>query len=310
MSDSSTKQPIVDIFGEVLFDCFPGGRRVLGGAPFNVAWHLRAFGAAPRLISAVGDDPQGEQVRRAMQDWGMDTSALQTDPDHATGEVRVTLDDGEPTYEIIPDRAFDHIRADDLPPAGDLLYHGTLALRRPVSAATLSALKSRGHGMRFLDVNLRDPWWSADETRGLLQGADWVKLNRSELTLLVDGSGSSSNDGDGDGDDAQLTALATAFLAQYGLTGLVVTLGGDGAFALGPDTSPVRVAPAPALAVKDTVGAGDAFASVLILGMIRRWPLAATLERAQSFASRIVEQHGATAADPALYRPFLDQWGI
>jgi fructokinase len=306
MSDSSTEQPTVDIFGEVLFDCFPGGRRVLGGAPFNVAWHLRAFGAAPRLISAVGDDPQGEQIRRAMQDWGMDTSTLQTDPDHATGEVRVTLDAGEPTYEIIPDRAFDHIRALDLPPAGELLYHGTLALRRPASAATLSGLKARGHGIRFLDVNLRDPWWSLDVTRALLQDADWVKLNRSELALLADSSGS----GAGENEDAELTALASAFLAQHGLTGLVVTLGGDGAFALSHDTSPVRVAPAPALAVKDTVGAGDAFASVLILGIIRRWPLAATLERAQSFASRIVEQHGATAADPALYRPYLDQWRI
>ncbi|MFB1488512.1 MULTISPECIES: PfkB family carbohydrate kinase [unclassified Thiocapsa] len=306
MSNSSTEQPIVDIFGEVLFDCFPGGRRVLGGAPFNVAWHLRAFGAAPRLISAVGDDPQGEQVRRAMQDWGMDTNSLQTDPDHATGEVRVTLDDGEPTYEIIPDRAFDHIRADDLPPAGELLYHGTLALRRPVSAATLSALKDRGHAIRFLDVNLRDPWWSADVTRGLLQDADWAKLNRSELTLLADGSGSNADASD----EAELTALASSFLARHDLTGLVVTLGGEGALALGRDASPVRVAPAPALAVKDTVGAGDAFASVLILGILRHWPLAATLERAQSFASRIVEQHGATAADPALYRPFLDQWGI
>ena len=306
MAESSTKQPIVDIFGEVLFDCFPGGRRVLGGAPFNVAWHLRAFGAAPRLISAVGDDPQGEQVRRAMQDWGMDTSTLQTDSDHATGEVRVMLDDGEPTYEIIPDRAFDHIRAVDLPPAGELLYHGTLALRSPVSAATLSALEARGHGIRFLDVNLRDPWWSAEATRGLLQDADWVKLNRSELALLADASGSN----DADADDGQLTALASAFLAQHGLTGLVVTLGGDGAFALGRDTAPVRVAPAPALAVKDTVGAGDAFASVLILGIIRGWPVATTLERAQSFASRIVEQHGATSADPALYRPYLDQWGI
>lgn len=306
MSDSSTEQPTVDIFGEVLFDCFPGGRRVLGGAPFNVAWHLRAFGAAPRLISAVGDDPQGEQIRQAMQDWGMDTSTLQTDPDHATGEVRVTLDDGEPTYEIIPDRAFDHIRAVDLPTAGELLYHGTLALRRPASAATLSVFKARGHGIRFLDVNLRDPWWSLDVTRPLLQDADWVKLNRSELALLADSSGS----GAGENEDAELTALASAFLAQHGLTGLVVTLGRDGAFALSRDTSAVRVAPAPALAVKDTVGAGDAFASVLILGMIRRWPLAATLERAQSFASRIVEQYGATAADPALYRPYLDQWRI
>ncbi|WP_296807151.1 PfkB family carbohydrate kinase [Thiocapsa sp.] len=306
MSDSSADQPIVDIFGEVLFDCFPGGRRVLGGAPFNVAWHLRAFGAAPQLISAVGDDPQGEQVRRAMRDWGMDTSTLQTDPDHATGEVRVTLDDGEPTYEIIPDRAFDFIRAVDFPPVGELLYHGTLALRRPVSAATLNALKTRGHGIRFLDVNLRDPWWSLDETRGLLHDVDWVKLNRSELALLADGSGSNV----GEIRDAELTTLASAFLAQYGLSGLVVTLGGDGAFALGRGSSPVHVAPAPALAVKDTVGAGDAFASVLILGIVRRWPLATTLERAQSFASRIVEQHGATAADPALYRPYLDQWRI
>ncbi len=306
MLEPANAQPIVDIFGEVLFDCFPDGRRVLGGAPFNVAWHLRAFGAAPRLISAVGDDPEGKQVRRAMQDWGMDTSTLQTDPDHPTGEVRVILDAGEPTYEIIPDRAFDHIRALDPSPAGELLYHGTLALRSSVSTTTLNALKTRGHGMRFLDVNLRDPWWSADETRGLLQAADWVKLNRSELALLADGSGSDA----GEIDDAELTTQASAFLARHGLTGLVITLGGEGALAISRDTAPVRVAPTPALAVKDTVGAGDAFASILILGIIRHWALATTLERAQSFASRIVEQHGATAADPSLYRPYLDQWGI
>ena len=34
----------VVVYGEVLFDCFPDGRRVLGGAPFNVAWGLKGFG--------------------------------------------------------------------------------------------------------------------------------------------------------------------------------------------------------------------------------------------------------------------------
>jgi len=34
----------IGIFGEVLFDQFPDGQQVLGGAPFNVAWHLQAFG--------------------------------------------------------------------------------------------------------------------------------------------------------------------------------------------------------------------------------------------------------------------------
>ncbi len=33
------------VFGEVLFDCFPSGEKLLGGAPFNVAYHLQALGA-------------------------------------------------------------------------------------------------------------------------------------------------------------------------------------------------------------------------------------------------------------------------
>ena len=49
------------IFGEVLYDHFPDGQRVLGGAPFNVAWHLQAFGQAPRFVSRVGHDAEGRQ---------------------------------------------------------------------------------------------------------------------------------------------------------------------------------------------------------------------------------------------------------
>ncbi len=86
------------IFGEVLFDRFPDGSLVLGGAPFNVAWHLQAFGQAPLLISRVGDDPLGRQVRGAMLDWGMDTAGLQLDSAHATGTVEVRFDHGEPSY--------------------------------------------------------------------------------------------------------------------------------------------------------------------------------------------------------------------
>ena len=57
------------IFGEVLFDHFADGKRVLGGAPFNVAWHLQAFGEAPHFISRVGDDAEGDEIQAAMRDW-------------------------------------------------------------------------------------------------------------------------------------------------------------------------------------------------------------------------------------------------
>ena len=89
MINSEAKRPV--IFGEVLFDRFPDGSAVLGGAPFNVAWNLQAFGQAPLLISRVGQDALGEQIRETMTDWSMDTSCLQSDMSHPTGIVDISF---------------------------------------------------------------------------------------------------------------------------------------------------------------------------------------------------------------------------
>ena len=63
----------------------------------------------------------------------------------------------------------------------------------------------------------------------------------------------------------------------------------------------MHVAPTSVQDVVDTVGAGDAFTAVLLLGRLRGWPHDATLERAQQFASRIVRQRGAFARDRTAY---------
>lgn len=295
-------QAAICVFGEVLFDRFPDGHEVLGGAPFNVAWHLNAFGEMPYFKSSVGDDAPGHQIREAMLDWGMDVGGLDTDPDHPTGEVTITLVDGEPSYDIVPERAYDHIQPPRSRLSCELLYHGTLALRGPVSVEALEAVKAGAPKRVFLDVNLRDPWWNKKQVLALVDGADWVKLNRDELDLLS-GAGQPQSQGD-------LQARAAAFLKAHGLEGLIVTLGAKGALGLTAADGPVTVAPPADIQVADAVGAGDAFAAVSILGIRRGWPLATTLERAQSFAARIVGQRGATAADPALYEPFIERWGL
>lgn len=287
------------VFGEVLFDRFPDGHEVLGGAPFNVAWHLAAFGEHPLLVSAVGADAEGERVRAAMRDWGMDERALQTDPEHPTGAVAVSLTGGEPSYDILADVAYDHVRpvADDLGCA--LLYHGTLALRGAESAQTLESLRTGCAGQVYLDVNLRSPWWSREQALALVDAADWVKLNRDELALLSS---------PGEATAAGYGQRAAAFRAAHGLAGVILTLGADGALACTADQPPVQVQPPPRTQVVDAVGAGDAFAAVSILGIRRGWPLAVLLERAQGFAARIVGQRGAIAADRALYAPFIAEW--
>ena len=92
------------VIGEVLFDQFTDHRR-LGGAPFNLAFHLHQMGIPVKFISRVGDDNAGREILEFADQHGFPTEGIQIDPDHPTGEVRVTLDaSGIPEFEILPGR--------------------------------------------------------------------------------------------------------------------------------------------------------------------------------------------------------------
>jgi len=286
------------LFGEALFDCFDDGSRVLGGAPFNVAWHLQALSGYPILVSRVGEDQMGQRIRDAMRDWGMSTVALQRDADHLTGEVRISLRDGQPEFDILEERAFDHIQADILPPLNpSLIYHGSLGLRLPDSAAALERLLQRHPVPVFMDVNLRPPWWDRTRVARWLDQARWVKINDDELSTLVVS-----------GDDLQ--SKARRLLQRHDLVWVIVTCGAQGAFVLDRSGGLYETSPALATLVVDTVGAGDAFASICILGLLRSWSTPLTMERAQQFASLLVGRRGATIDDPAVYGALMLEWQL
>lgn len=287
----------ITIFGEVLLDQFPDGHSVLGGAPFNVAWHTQAFGLAPCFISRVGCDAKAARIQQAMQAWGLSSQQLQTDSEHSTGTVQISFKDDEPSYDILPNQAYDFIAAEqlDLTMQYDVIYHGSLALRHDCSAHALELLKNNYQGTVFVDVNLRTPWWQLSQVEQILKHAHWVKLNDLELQQLQPST-------------LSLKEAMMVFLTQYGLQVLVVTCGEQGAVALNQTGEFIEVKPSVQLVVLDTVGAGDAFAAVLLLGLQRGWSLAVTMERAQSFASALVTQRGATIQDLRFYQPFVKAW--
>ncbi|MDD2941746.1 MAG: carbohydrate kinase [bacterium] len=289
------------IFGEVLYDCFPDGQKVLGGAPFNVAWNLQAIGLEPVLVSRIGDDDNGHEIKENMTNWGMNSSAVQTDQIHPSGVVSVILNDGEPAYDIVSEVAYDFITWDEhlaslsrqAKESGNdtILYHGSLALRNNCSLSTFEKLREALDVKVFFDVNLRAPWWSKEQIHDLIYRANYLKLNASEWTLLS-------------GHEGWNVDAARAFVQQYSLALLIITFGENGAIALDNEGQIFSVTPDQNSAV-DTIGAGDAFASICLAGIIKGLDTESCLQAAQNFASRIVGLRGATTTDPNFYRDIL-----
>lgn len=291
---SSEKSQVL-VFGEVLFDCFPTGEQVLGGAPFNVAWHLQALGDRPHFISRVGDDALGNEILNAMRNWGMDTTTVQLDPQHQTGRVEIKVVDDEPHYTIIPDCAYDFIAVDglgDLPTTG-ILYHGTLGLRNDVAREAFLMLAQKPQLSIFLDVNLRPPWWQQDDVYHCLRQARWVKLNEDELRQL----GFTA---------ADIGKAMRSLLNQFRLEQLIVTRGAEGAMVLTEEGEFHHVVPEPVKQIIDTVGAGDAFTAIYIHGLKEGRPVSDILNVAQQFASKVIGLRGAISTDFSFYRNFID----
>lgn len=287
----------VIIFGEVLFDCFPDDNVILGGAPFNVAWHLQAFGLSPFFISRIGDDSYGVTIRETMENWGMNLTGLQLDLEHPTGTVQVNFVNSEPHYEIIENSAYDFIKFSSLPslPKDSILYHGTLVLRSQACVETLQKIKADISPSIFLDVNLRTPWWNVKTVELLLKEISWLKLNEEELSLIVPQESNTEN---------RINYLLSIFPVNY----ITLTQGKAGAISFQLNSDHQQITPSKTTEVIDTVGAGDAFSSVLILGIVQGWDTTKTLVRAQEFASAIVGIRGATIQDRSFYEYFLEKW--
>ncbi len=287
----------VVIFGEVLFDCFPDRKIILGGAPFNVAWHLQAFGISPLFISRIGNDQYGEKIKESMLNWGMNINGLQIDNIHPTGIVKIQFIQNEPNYEIVENSAYDFIEYDQIPEfkKDSILYHGTLALRNKNCLQTLQQIKNKINPAIFLDVNLRSPWWNLETIKLLLEKTTWLKLNEDELPLIVP-------------QESNIEDQINFLFNNYSLKSITLTQGKKGAITFFPDQTNDKIAPSQTNKVIDTVGAGDAFCSVLILGLVKGWKMEKTLTRAQEFASMIVGIRGATIQDQSFYHSVLKKW--
>ena len=275
----------VIVWGEVLWDRFPSGDR-LGGAPANVAWHLGMAGGWARLVSRVGDDDDGRRAIARLAEH-VDTQLVQLDPERATGEVTVRLEDGEPRYTLHPGRAWERIQCTAaarlaLAEAGVFIY-GTLAQRTAEGLAGWreAARAAAATCLRVYDLNLRPTELDAEAIGAALDAADLVKVNDRELAWLRDRFGWPD----------PIAALRRP--AGRRARVVAVTHGAAGSTLLG-DGAPIELAGVRAAPGGDNVGCGDAYLAILVHGMTLGWDLAASGRAAARWAAAVAGASGAT----------------
>ncbi len=278
--------PEVICFGEMLWDCLPDGRHP-GGAPLNVAYHLNKSGCTSTLVSAVGDDPAGDALLKCIREWGISTEAIGIRQSAPTGAVTVSLVNGQPSYTIENDVAWDLIEV----PSGlmrrlgdiDAIVFGSLAARGAHNRNRLLRLLRDYRGKTVFDVNMRPPFDDHELVWELAQQASLIKLNDEELSALLTAELTPSN----------LEALTRAFAGKTACGEVCVTAGALGAGLLRDgqwvwqDAEPINVV--------DTIGAGDAFLAALLSQLLQRpADVDTALTTAIRLAGRIASMSGAT----------------
>ena len=282
-------QPEVICFGEILWDLLPGGRS-LGGAPANATFHLGQLGVRAVLASAVGSDAEGDALLVRARQLGLATRFIDRIPGRATGSVRVDLDAaGQPRYHIATDVAWDWIA---LTPAlvrvavdARAIVFGSLALRGDANRGALDRLLAivPATALRVFDVNLRAPHDNAALVSQWICRANLIKTNLEEARLL---SGE---------DSAEKCARALALGAAC--PGVCVTDGANGAGLLWRGVW--HREPGRPVAVRDTVGCGDAFLAALVAGLLRGSAPPRALAAACRLGEFVATQSGATPVHPS-----------
>ena len=248
--------------GEVLWDLLPSGRQ-LGGAPGNFAYHAHTLGAGASVITRVGADDLGHEIRQRFEQQGIADGTLQVDEAAPTGTVTVTLaENGNPNYIIHENVAWDHLAV--TPTAlksvreANAICFGSLAQRGEISRAAIHRLVSAAsaNSLRVFDINLRQNFFSREVIEQSFRLANVLKLNDGELPILVtmfDLTGST---------EKQIETLAQKFSFQV----VALTRGAQGSLLFqngrwsNCSSLPIKIV--------DTVGAGDSFTAALVMGLL------------------------------------------
>ena len=285
--------------GEALWDCLPEGKKI-GGAPANFAYHVSQFGFNSRVVSAVGNDPLGDEILQVLAEKKVNAQIDRVD--YPTGTVQVTLDQvGVPQYEIKEGVAWDNIpftpALRDLALRTRAVCFGSLAQRSAVSRATinrfLDTMPDTGSELKIFDINLRQNFYTQEALCDSMRRCNVMKINDEELVTISRIFGYPGID---------LQDKCWILLAKYNLKMLILTCGTNGSYVFTPGL--ISFQETPKVKVADTVGAGDSFTATFTAAILKGLSIPEAHKLAVEVSAFVCTQSGAM---PTLPQTLLDR---
>lgn len=271
-------------FGEVLWDILPAGATP-GGAPMNVAYHLKKLGENPALITKIGWDDYGKRLINLLSEAALATDYFQLDYQEPTGLVYATPNEqAEVVYDIVFPSAWDFIEWEEafipLLSEASFFVFGSLTSRNKTSRETLYRLLEEAN-KKVLDINLRPPAYRRTDVEYLLAHTDILKMNRAELELIA---GWYSEAG---GMEDRMKAVQERFNHET----VMVTMGGGGAMVYHQGT--FHRHKGYKVEVADTIGSGDAFLAGFLHQLLNETPVDDALDFASALGAFVATKSGA-----------------
>lgn len=258
--------------GELLIDFTENGKSAQGnatfeanpgGAPCNVLAMLEKLGHKTAFIGKVGKDFFGQQLKDALDEVGIDSSALCMDEEvHTTLAMVHTKPDGDRDFSFYRNPGADMMLTEDEVPVemikdSGLFHFGTLSMTHEgVRAATQKAIAAAEEGGLVIsfDPNLRPPLWKSMEEakEQVLYGlghCNILKISDNEIQWLTG--------------KEDYTEGVNWIRERYSIPLILVSMGKEGSRAYYKD-SIVEVKPFLQKNTIETTGAGDTFCGCVL----------------------------------------------
>ena len=271
-------------FGEVLWDVFPT-HKTIGGAPLNVALRLKSFQNDISLISCLGDDTSGKELKLELEKFSI-SYYLQTDKEYKTSTVAISLDkNGSASYLIHKPCAWDNIQVNNelksLVKNSDAFIFGSLVARSNTSRNTLITLLDISKFSVF-DVNLRSPHYQISSIQVLMNAANFIKFNDDELTEISKGLGIQG---------ASIEQTIVSVATKTNTASICVTLGEKGAILFYGQR--FFYSKGYQVEVVDTVGSGDSFLATLIDALLKDEDPQLAIDKSCAVGALVAKNKGA-----------------